>query len=352
MRTKPDSKVFYSFNHICSYDAMWMMVCGGRGIGKTYGAIKDAIKDWIKTGGEFVYLRRYSTELEETIPSFFSAIERNNEFPGWDFRVQGRFGYASPVSERTAERRNWRVICRFVALSQAQQMKGVNFAMTTRIIFDEFILEKIATHYLPNEYFTMLNFYSTVDRNEDRVKVFMLSNSVSIDNPYFSDMDIDPDLVNKNGVAKKFDNKGRVYMVAHFPESHAHKDYVAGSRFGQFIAGSTYADFAVNNQFKDNHKFLIADKPERARYQYTLEMTGGTFSIWVDPVTGIHYIRKKLPKDGQRVFTMIVENMSKEKTYLTRSARTISFLRGKFNSGMVMFDHPSSRNKFNDIFRR
>lgn len=42
---------YYDYGRVLSYHAPWMFVIGARGLGKTYGAKKLVIGDWIKNGG-------------------------------------------------------------------------------------------------------------------------------------------------------------------------------------------------------------------------------------------------------------------------------------------------------------
>ena len=49
---------YYDYGRVLSYHAPWMFVIGARGLGKTYGAKKLVIGDWIKKSWQFIYLRR------------------------------------------------------------------------------------------------------------------------------------------------------------------------------------------------------------------------------------------------------------------------------------------------------
>ncbi|MBS6750091.1 MAG: phage DNA encapsidation protein, partial [Firmicutes bacterium] len=51
--------------------------------------------------------------------------------------------------------------------------------------FDEFIIDKGSLHYLQNELKQFQDFYNTVDRFQDRVKVMFMANAVALTNPYF-----------------------------------------------------------------------------------------------------------------------------------------------------------------------
>src|SRR5690606_5610588 len=97
------------------------------------------------------------------------------------------------IETRDEKKRQWSTVCYFQCLSVGQQVKGASFDLVTSIVFDEFIIEKGLIQYLPDEATAMTNFYSTVDRNQDKTRVYFLANSVSITNPYFLEYDIRPD---------------------------------------------------------------------------------------------------------------------------------------------------------------
>ena len=62
---------------------MFNFIIGERGVGKTYGAIKFCINDYLKNGNQFVYVRRFKTEIESSADakdnSFFAKIEENKD---------------------------------------------------------------------------------------------------------------------------------------------------------------------------------------------------------------------------------------------------------------------------------
>lgn len=59
---------------------MLNFLLGERGVGKTYGATKFVVNQFLKKKEEFAYIRRYKNELSESIPKFFTALKNNNEF--------------------------------------------------------------------------------------------------------------------------------------------------------------------------------------------------------------------------------------------------------------------------------
>lgn len=347
---------FYSFNRICSYNAVFNMAVGGRGIGKTYGWQKLVIAKAIKTYNAdpenvdmFIYLRRYKEELKLSRDTFFAAVQV--EFPDWDFRTSGFKAQMSPASKRDDKKREWIDIGYFIELSRAQSYKSVAFPKVKDIGFDEFILEKSFTRYLPNEAQIFLNFYSTVDRNKDKTRVFFLANSVSITNPYMLEWDINPNNADKSGFVKVRDVEGNVYVLAEFIDSDDFENEVYQTKFGKFIKGTEFADFAVGNEFADNHNGLIKDKNSRARYMFTLETNGGIFSVWYDIVTGEYYCQSKRPRGDETIITLLTDKMSESKTLMRTSDKAMSRLRTAFNHGRVWFDRAVTRNAFIEIYR-
>lgn len=336
---------YYNYSRLLSYKATYNIAVGGRGTGKTYGAKKLTIKKAIKNGEQFIYLRRYKDELKLARNTFFADVQ--NEFPDTDFRIHGNEAQMSPASEKDNKKREWQTIGYFIALSVAQSFKSVAFPLVTTIIFDEFILEKSATHYLPDESVIFNNFYSTVDRYKDKTKVFFLANSVSITNPYFMAYKIEPKNADKNGFIKMAEG----FMVCHFIESKEFESEVYQTVFGKFIKGTEYADYAVGNQFSDNHDALIADKTSNAKYLFTLEVGQSTFSVWYDVSTGEYNCKAKRPKN-ENVYTLIPERMAEDKTLIEHSSKTLSALRTAYRHARVTFDRPATRNGFLEIFKR
>ena len=76
---------YYSFDRILSRNAVFNMVMGARGVGKSYGAKKYVLKRSVERGEQFIYLRRYKTELK-TRGSFVADVA--HEFPDQEFEVR------------------------------------------------------------------------------------------------------------------------------------------------------------------------------------------------------------------------------------------------------------------------
>jgi len=334
---------YYDYSKVMSFNAYYNIIIGARGLGKTFGAKKLVISRAIKTGEQFVYLRRYKDELKVSKDAFFADIAE--EFPEWDFRINGYSAEMAPAESRDVKGREWQLIGHFVALSTAQSRKGVSYHAVKWILFDEFIIEKGATHYLPQEDVAFLNFYSTVDRWKDKTRVFFLANAVSMMNPYFLAWDIKPD--QEGEFVKRRDG----YIACHFADSAAFSKGVYQTAFGKFIAGSEYADYAVGSEFADNHDHLLQLKTAAAKYVYTVETKHGMFSVWLDGVNRKFYIQGRRPKQ-EIIFTMLTEKMAEGKTLIRYNDKLVQTIRTAFNNGNTLFDNAKTRNAFAEIFKR
>jgi hypothetical protein len=342
---------YYNFDKLWSYAAFFMFVVGGRGLGKTYGAKKKAIRDFIRNGDQFIYMRRFKSDLKG-IGTFFDDLLAGGDLdPEYDYRVNGNVAEISGVEFREDKKREWRVMGYFIALSTAQSYKSIPFPEVKTIIFDEFIIEKGLTHYLPDESKVFTNFYSTVDRWQDKTRVLFLANSVSIMNPYFLAYDIKPaDDGSTEWVKKMPLREGGHYMVAHFADSAVFTESVMKTKFGQFIAGTDYADYAVGNNFGDNHSELINSKDPKARYRFTVQTRKGYFSVWYSSFSNLWYAQANRP--GQETIMVTEEAMMRADTQLMlRSDKLSQYLRAAFRRGDMWFDTPQTRNSMIEIFK-
>lgn len=339
------NRAYYNFDKLNSFNGYFNFCVGMRGVGKTFGAKLRAIKRFIKKDEQFIYLRRYKDELQFSRDTFFDDIIAEGYFPEWDFRINGKVGQMALKATKDDKKRVWKTCVHFIPLSISQSFKSVPFPKVYTIIYDEFIIEKGNVPYISNEATKFLGFYSTVARNREGVKVYFLANAVSITNPYFLYYKIRPDQVGE------FSQYKNGFIVCHFVESAEFKTEVYKTRFGQFIQDTEYADYAVSNQFADNHEELLGAKSPAAVYYMTLETAQGTFSVWMDYKEHKHYIQEKRPKKEFHM-TLLPEKMGEGKILLTPSDKILSNMRTSFRHGRVIFDTAQSREAFIEVFKR
>lgn len=321
---------YYSFDRLLSYGGVINMAVGARGLGKTYGAKRLVIRNAVRKGEEFVYVRRFKTELKH-VSTFFNDISA--EFPDYEFRVVGRM---ASYRVRGDEDSAWTTMGYFIALSSAATLKSVSYPKVTTMIFDEFIIEMGSRRYLPGEVDTFLDLYSTIDRNQDRVRVLMLSNAVRSVNPYFVEWRLSP--------GKSFQRRGSGYVVCEIIDNESFADRVSETKFGRFIraASPEYAKYAVDNEFADDTPALLGKKPPQARCVGIVRTRVGVFSVWI--AERDYWVQKRLPKGGPR-YAYAVRPDDGE-VVLERSSPFSQVMRAAFKSGRMRFDCVESRENF------
>lgn len=334
-----DNSMYWDGHDILTMNAMFMFVIGGRGTGKTYDTKKKRIKHFIKTGKEFIYLRRYKTEFEDKSIFFADLLE---EFPEWEFKVEGMKCYMRHVTEDDKKPEKWRLVCYLITLANALTKKSVPYPNVDYIIFDEFIIDKGNIHYLNNEVKQFQDFYNTVDRFQDRVKVMFLANAVSIVNPYFIAYKLKP---RKNA---RFLRAHKGYMTVEMVDSEKFRQHVDNTRFGQMIKGTSYYDYAVGNTFHDSHDRFIQKKSEDAKFFFALKFDNHTVGIWVDYTSGCYYVCNKYPNDCL-TYVLTKDDMEPNLLMIDRSSALLKSVRKLYMQGSVFFDKITTREFFNNV---
>ena len=102
---------YYDYHRILSYNCPVNLLFGERGCGKSYGAKKYVIEQYLKKQSQFLYLRRYDNELKEIFEltqgqkEFFDDIkdefkEHNLKAISRKFMIDGEvFGFAKRMTE-------------------------------------------------------------------------------------------------------------------------------------------------------------------------------------------------------------------------------------------------------------
>lgn len=339
--TSVSGRVYYDIGECLSRNAKLNFVVGPRGDGKTYSFKAWAIRDYLKTGGKFIYLRRYSNELHKN-DTFFSDIGK--EYPDIQFRVNGM----SCDMSRTVDSKGkpvWENFGYMVALSTSQQLKSVPFPDVTKILYDEFLLDTGFVRYIPDEVTKFLDFVVTVDRFRDvGIRVFCMANSTSINNPYFSYFGI---RVPENGEFWKAPGGG---VIAQFPSSAEYVAEASTTDWGRLIDGSSYKRYALNNVFYDNTSLLLGNKGAHATCYFTIDNGQYAFSCWNEPPPedAIWYCEAGRGPEGTLTYTTVTDNVESDRPLTRGTDYPLKMLVTAYRQGCIRFDSQQTRQHFID----
>lgn len=193
LKRKKDTPKYYSLDNILSKNADYNIIFGERSNGKTYAALKYGIERYIKTGEQMAYIRRWREDLRgKRAENLFANHVANGLI---EELTDGKFNEVFYLSNKWFlsyydKDKNKRYpdstpFCFGFCLSEQEHEKSSSYPNVTTIVFDEFLTRRI---YLPDEFMLYMNLLSTIIRQRDNVRVFMLGNTVNKFCPYFQEM--------------------------------------------------------------------------------------------------------------------------------------------------------------------
>lgn len=253
--------IYYDIAGLLSQRCVFNFVIGNRGGGKTYGGKKLCINRFKKNGDQFVWVRRYRTEID-TLSDFWADIRP--AYPDDQLTQKGDQLYI-----------NGEPAGYLIALSTSMQLKSVAFPLVRTVIMDEFIIDKGRINYLKNEAHVFMELYETIARMRDNVTAIFFGNAISIVNPYFDFFKVAPDL------GRRFTKKNGICIEFYFNE-----DFIAKketTRFGQLIRGTSYGEYNMKNRFLRDSDSFIESRPVTANskiFQFIFD--GERFALWQD----------------------------------------------------------------------
>lgn len=191
-KEEKDEVVFYSYDKILSKNCKYNVIFGERSNGKTYGALKIALTDYEATGHQTGLIRRFFEDFRgKRGQSMCDAIVADGLV---DQITKGKWTGIKYYSSRwylTKTNIEGKLIMDekpFMygfSLNDMEHDKSSSYPMIKNIIFDEFITRG---YYLTDEFVIFMNVLSTIIRQRENVRIFMLGNTVNKYCPYFKEM--------------------------------------------------------------------------------------------------------------------------------------------------------------------
>ena len=241
-------------------------------------------------GEKFALLYRFNYELDNVAEKFFKDIG-NLFFPEYEMTAEKRArGIYSELflHPKNREDKLMDKSCGYaIALNNADSIKKMShfFSDVQRILFDEFQSE--TGKYCPNEIAKFQSIHTSIARGEGKqvryVPVYMISNPVTILNPYYVEM----------GISNRIDNntkfmRGKGWVLEQgYVESAANAQ--KQSAFNRAFEKSDYASYSIDgNYLNDNYAFI--EKPKGAsRYICTIKFRNNEYGIREYTDLGILY---------------------------------------------------------------
>ena len=187
---------YYSPEKIDKENATYNIIFGERSNGKTTSILMKIIKNYVETGKQGAILRRWYDDFKgKNGPAMFDGVVEMEYIRQvtnglWDsvYYFGLRWYLARTITNEKGERKlehHDEPFAYGFALTRMEHDKSVSYPNITTIMFDEFITRG---YYLPDEFVIFMNVVSTIVRQRDDVKIYMLGNTVNMYCPYFAEM--------------------------------------------------------------------------------------------------------------------------------------------------------------------
>lgn len=323
--------MYYDPNKTLSRQRLFNFVIGARGRGKTYGAKKTVIRNFLRHGKQFVYLRRYETEMPAAeMRNFFDDVQV--EFPDAEFKAY------NGLCRINGDIAGW-----YFPLSKATMLKSIPFPNVSLIIFDEFIIEVGVYRYLPNEVRTFLECYSTISRDRD-VPVLFLSNAITMTNPYFLYFKINFETGQTLKLTK--------FISAEILQSEEFEQHMKKTKFGQLIADTEYGKYNMQNKFLLDTSDFISSMPPESSYICTFILQNRQVGFYTSKLEALWYISDKVDSTCKRKYALSFSEHDQNSILAQRSNIFIRELVDTYCQGNLRFTTQEVKNLMTDILRR
>lgn len=217
--------------------------------------------------------------------------------------------------------------------ADALKKKSHFFSDIDEIVFDEFQSE--TNHYCDDEITKFQSLYASIARGRGKqsryVPVYMISNPVSIINPYYCAMHISNRISSKS----RFLRGNGWVLEQSYIESAAMAMKESG--FFQAFPDSSYVAYAAENVYlNDNMTFI--DRPHGpSKYVGTLKYNGREYGLREFPDSGIIYCDDRPDSTYRYKLTVNAEDHAVNYVMLRRNDAFINSLRYYFERGAFRF---------------
>lgn len=307
-----------------------LFICtSNRSAGKTTYFNRLVVNRFNKQGKKFGLLYRYNYELGDCADKFYKDISRLF-FRGTEMRSKSRSNgvfhelFIDDVSCGYA-----------LSLNGADMIKKNSHLLSDidSIIFDEFQSE--TNHYCVDEITKFISIHTSIARgNNEQVRyvpVYMLSNPVTILNPYYVEMGI----TNRLNTETKFLKGDGFVLEQGFVESASEAQLESG--FNRAFSKNRYIAYAHENIYLNDNKAFIARPNTKGIYYCTLKYKGREYAIRQFPEEGIVYCDDRVDSTFLTRITVTTEDHQINYVMLKKSDTIIASLRYYFEKGCFRF---------------
>lgn len=300
-----------------------------RSAGKTTYFSRLLVNRFKKHGEKFALLYRFNYELDQCADKFFKDINKLF-FPG-DELTSKRFAHG--IFHELYLNGD---LCGYaIALNNADQIKKYShfFSDVQRIMFDEFQSE--TNHYCNDEVTKLLSIHTSIARGQGEqsryVPVYMISNPVSLINPYYTALNISYRL-NKDTRFLKGDG-----FVLEQGYNESASSAQLSSAFNRAFSDHEYMQYNAHGVYLNDNLSFIETPKTAGKYVCTLRYNGKSYGIRQYPEQGFLYCDNKPDETYPVKFSITTEDHNINYVMIRQNRFLIDMLKGYFDTGCFRF---------------
>lgn len=182
---------YVNIEYCLNFKCPFTFIIGGRGTGKTFGAIKQCIENDIR----FMLMRRTQAQTDLISKPEFSPVNPVMDHLGLFPVIESGSKYNGIIYYKTDPESEDKTLCGYTsALSTFSNLRGFDGSTIDLLVFDEFIPER-HERLIKHEADAFYNVYETINRNRELqgrepLKVLCLSNSNSLASPILASLNL------------------------------------------------------------------------------------------------------------------------------------------------------------------
>lgn len=308
-------------------------VCGNRSGGKTTSFSKKVLQDWLDNKvREVGIIVRYGNELPGIAESFFNGDFVTHFFPNLGgTQCNQEVVITNCAHKITLGDRTFGWVLSLNAFNKIKKHSN-KFNKIDCLFFDEFMPED--ERYLSYEIHAFKSLHTSIARGYGQpvryVPVYMMSNLVSIINPYFMAWGIASRLTRNTRFIR---GKG-VVLEQNFNKTAAKKQ--SESAFLSAFGDDEY--YTEKGYYLQDSNTLIEKCNDECTYSCTFRYNGKNYAIKRSSISGIYYVNKKVNLTCPMRIAVTRDDMLSGFYYKGVMVNRVAFYKGLFSCGMLRFE--------------
>lgn len=307
-----------------------VLICtSNRTAGKTTFFNKFVVDEALQNNKHFLLIYRYKNELDNVAEKFFGNI--GNLFFN-DYEISTKSIADSTYIEIYL---NGEIVGYATALTNATKIKKYShvFSNVDYILFDEFQDED--NRYLKNEVSKLLSIHTSVARGNNQivrtVRIILISNPISIINPYYIALGISGRLKNDT---KFLRGNGWILEQGH---NEVAEQLQNESRVNRAFASDKYTKYSAQGVYLNDNYSLIQNISGKSKYMCTLIFNKKEYAIRQYYNESIIYCDKKIDSCCKTKIAVTTEDLNINYVSLKHYDFMINYFKYMFEKGCFRF---------------